>query len=188
MKTIGVLALQGAVAEHLNKLEQLGAQGRKIRNPDELAQIDGLIIPGGESTAIGKLLDNFALTQPLSKQISDGMPVWGTCAGMILLAKKIHGQEKTYLNAMDIAVRRNAYGSQLESFTTMQTIIQVSDKKLPLVFIRAPYIEAVGKNVAVLSKIDDNIVAARQRNMLATSFHPELTDDTSFHQYFLSVC
>ena len=188
MKTIGVLALQGAVAEHLNKLAQIGVQGRKIRNQNELDQIDGLIIPGGESTAIGKLLDDFALTKPLSKQISDGMPVWGTCAGMILLAKKIHGQEKTYLNAMDIAVRRNAYGSQLESFTTMQTIAQVADKKLPLVFIRAPYIDSVGKNVAVLSKVDNNIVAARQHNMLATSFHPELTEDTSFHQYFLSMC
>ncbi|WP_196592933.1 pyridoxal 5'-phosphate synthase glutaminase subunit PdxT [Pectinatus sottacetonis] len=188
MKTIGVLALQGAVAEHLNKLEQLGAGHKEIRNINELKEIDGIIIPGGESTAIGKLLTDFKLMEPLNKAIQNGLPVWGTCAGMILLAKKICGQKNTYLNTMDITVRRNAYGSQLDSFITQKLISSIAPYELPLVFIRAPYIESVTDSVSILAKVNSNIVAARQKNMLATSFHPELTDDTSFHKYFLSMC
>jgi 5'-phosphate synthase pdxT subunit len=188
MKTIGVLALQGAVAEHMDKLEQIGTIGKKVRTINELQQIDGLIIPGGESTAIGKLLDDFALTEPLAKLIKNGLPVWGTCAGMILLAKKIYGQEKTYLNVMDISVRRNAYGGQLDSFITTQRIPVITSGKLPLVFIRAPYIQDIGKTVKILAEVGENIVAARQDNMLVTSFHPELTAVNDFHQYFRQMC
>ncbi|MDQ0204226.1 pyridoxal 5'-phosphate synthase glutaminase subunit PdxT [Pectinatus haikarae] len=188
MKKIGVLAMQGAVDEHLKKLKAVGAAGRKIRSEDELDQIDGIIIPGGESTAIGKLLEAFGLMEPLHKKIDAGMPVWGTCAGMILLAKHICDQKKTYLNAMDILVRRNAYGGQLDSFTAMQRVKHVSANEIPMVFIRAPYIDKADKGVEILAETRGHIIAAKQKNMLATSFHPELTADNSFHKYFVELC
>ncbi|MBB5337272.1 pyridoxal 5'-phosphate synthase glutaminase subunit PdxT [Pectinatus brassicae] len=188
MKTIGVLSMQGAVSEHLQKLQQVGVNAKRVRTQDDFSQIDGLIIPGGESTAIGKLLDDFNMTDFIREQIKNGLPVWGTCAGMILLAKNISNQEKTYLATMDITVQRNAYGSQLNSFVTEEKITQISPNKLPLIFIRAPYIESADTDVNILAVVDNNIVAAQQNNMLVTSFHPELTDNNDVHLYFKSMC
>ncbi len=188
MKTIGVLGLQGAVREHmdkLNKIENVTAVNAKYRS--DLEAIDGLIIPGGESTAIGRLLADFELTEPLRARILSGMPVWGTCAGMIILAKNIANDHRRHLRVMDIEVMRNGYGRQLDSFTTDVDVPAVSNDKIPLVFIRAPYVVGAAPQVEVLLRIDGNIVACRQGNMLATSFHPELTNDLNFHRYFAGM-
>jgi len=188
MKTIGVLGLQGAVQEHLdmlNKIDNVNACSVKYKK--DLEKIDGLIIPGGESTAIGKLLADFDLSATLKTRIQNGMPVWGTCAGLIILAKKITNDYRRHLEVMDIEVMRNGYGRQLDSFTTLADIPQVSDKKIPLFFIRAPYVVDVAPQVEVLLRLDGHIVACRQDNMLATSFHPELTEDLSFHKYFADM-
>ena len=185
MKRIGVLALQGAVAEHLDCLRQIdGVTAVPVRTWAEMESLDGMILPGGESTAMGKLLDYFQLLEPLQAKIQNGFPVWGTCAGMILLAKEISGQEKSYFAAMDIRVCRNGYGSQLDSFQAEIELPEITAEKIPLVFIRAPYIEAAGPQVQVLAEVDGRIVAAREAKMLVTSFHPELTADLSFHRYF----
>lgn len=185
MKRIGVLGLQGAVREHLDKLQEIeGVAPFVLRYKEELEQTDALIIPGGESTAMGRLLREFDLLEPLKERIAGGMPVWGTCAGMILLAKRITNDARRHLEAMDIQVRRNAYGTQLDSFTAFARIGAVSPEEIPLVFIRAPFIEEVGEKVKILLKLDGNIVACREKNMLVTSFHPELTGDLSFHRYF----
>ncbi|MBZ4645123.1 MAG: pyridoxal phosphate synthase yaaE subunit [Clostridia bacterium] len=186
MIKIGVLGLQGAVAEHITMLHQFdNVQPVVVKTKPELDSVEALIMPGGESTAIGKLLDDFNLMDVLAERIRKGMPVWGTCAGMILLAKKISNHDRTFLNAMDIQVRRNAYGSQLDSFRTTLNIPEISEAEIPLVFIRAPYVEEAWNDVKVLAKVDDKIVACKQNNMLATSFHPELTNDLSFHKYFI---
>nr|WP_238528229.1 pyridoxal 5'-phosphate synthase glutaminase subunit PdxT [Acetonema longum] len=183
--TIGVLALQGAVKEHLDHLNALPQiRGVAVKKAADLAPVAGLILPGGESTAMGKLLREFLLSRAILDRIQEGMPVWGTCAGMILLARTIAGQETGYLGVMDICVRRNAYGSQLDSFSTEALIPAVSAAPVPLVFIRAPYVEEAGADVTVLAKVDGHIVAVEQDHMLATAFHPELTDDLSFHRYF----
>ncbi len=188
MKTIGVLGLQGAVQEHLDMLNKLdGIKACSVKYKSDLEQIDGLIIPGGESTAIGKLLTDFELTAPLKACIKNGMPVWGTCAGLIILAKKINNDDRRHLEVMDIEVMRNGYGRQLDSFTTYVDLPPVSKEKIPLVFIRAPYVVDVAPQVEVLLKLDGHIVACRQGNMLATSFHPELTEDLSFHKYFAEM-
>uniref|UniRef100_UPI000AA60633 pyridoxal 5'-phosphate synthase glutaminase subunit PdxT n=1 Tax=Caldanaerobius polysaccharolyticus TaxID=44256 RepID=UPI000AA60633 len=185
---IGVLAVQGSVIEHVNTLKQIqGVTPVEIKAPQQIKDIDGLILPGGESTTIGKLIQDFNLKDAIIERAKKGMPVWGTCAGMILMAKKITGQDNTYLNLMDIVVKRNAYGGQLDSFATWQVIPAVSDKPLKLVFIRAPYVEKAGKEVQVLTRVGENIVAVKQGNMLATAFHPELTDDTTFHEYFIQI-
>lgn len=184
---IGVLSYQGSVIEHLKAINSLGnATGVEVKTLEALNSVDGLIIPGGESTTIGKLLDIFGLKEPLKKRIEDGMCVWGTCAGLILLAKNIVG-EKPYLNVMDITVRRNAYGRQIDSFNTNQVIEEFSDKPIPLIFIRAPWIESVGSGVKVLCSLDGHIVAGREKNMLVTSFHPELSDDNTVHKYFADM-
>lgn len=188
MKKIGVLAMQGAVAEHLQKLKIIGAAGIAVKYPEQLEGLDGLIIPGGESTAIGKLIEKFELMNPIKEKIQTGLPVWGTCAGMILLAKRIYGQDQTYLAAMNICVKRNAYGSQLDSFTVRQKIKSVSKSEIPMVFIRAPYVSEIGKNVQVLAEVNEHIVAVKEKNILATAFHPELTADSSFHAYFNKMC
>ena len=189
MKKIGVLALQGAVSEHLDRLERLGAEASAVKYKEELDGLDGLIIPGGESTAIGLLLKNYGLIGPIREKILAGMGVWGTCAGMILLAKELADDNARHLCVMDICVRRNAYGRQLESFSAEADVPLVAEHPVPLVFIRAPYVESAGADVEVLLKINGNIVACRQKNMLATSFHPELTEDLSFHRYFVNkVC
>ncbi|WP_422446377.1 pyridoxal 5'-phosphate synthase glutaminase subunit PdxT [Thermoanaerobacterium sp. DL9XJH110] len=184
---IGVLALQGAVREHMNMIIKAGEEPVAVKNRAGLEQVDALILPGGESTAIGKLMSDFGLKDEIVRRAKEGMPVWGTCAGMILLAKHIVNQDSTHLNLMDIWVRRNAYGSQLDSFITHRAVPGVSENPIPLVFIRAPYVEKVGPEVKVLLEIDGKVVAARQGNLLATAFHPELTEDLSFHRYFISM-
>lgn len=188
MVTVGVLSIQGAVREHLEKLQRISkVKAIEVKTKEELGMVEGLIIPGGESTAIGKLLQDFSLIEPLREKIEQGLPVWGTCAGMILLAKKISNDSKTHLNMMNIKVKRNAYGSQLNSFKTIKFIKEVSENPIPLVFIRAPYVENIWGNVEVLCEIEGNIVACKENNMLATSFHPELTEDLSFHKYFVEM-
>lgn len=188
MIKVGVLAVQGAVAEHLELLNQIpDVCAQEVKYLDELNEIDGLIIPGGESTAIGRLLRDFNLLQPLKERILNGMPVWGTCAGMILLAKSLENDPMVHLGVMDITVERNAYGRQLGSFTTEVEIETISSDKIPLVFIRAPYVTQVKSDVDILLEVNDHIVACQQNHMLATSFHPELTKDTSFHRYFINM-
>ncbi len=188
MIKVGVLAIQGAVAEHLELLNQIpDVCAQEVKYRDELNEVDGLIIPGGESTAIGRLLRDFNLLQPLKERILNGMPVWGTCAGMILLAKSLENDPTVHLGVMDITVERNAYGRQLGSFTTEVEIEKISSNKIPLIFIRAPYVTQVKSDVDILLEVNDHIVACQQKQMLATSFHPELTKDTSFHRYFINM-
>lgn len=186
-KTIGVLAVQGAFAEHIDALKTLDANCIEIRQKSDLIsnKIDGIILPGGESTAMGKLLRDLEIFDDLKKLITDGLPVFGTCAGMILLSKNIVNDNDSYLRTMDIDVKRNAYGRQLGSFQTYGQFSKIEN--IPMVFIRAPYIESVGKNVDVLATVDDHIVAAKQGNMLVTSFHPELTSDLRVHSFFLDL-
>lgn len=183
---IGVLALQGSVEEHLVCLRSLGVEAAAVKRPVEIAAVDGMILPGGESTTIGKLIRDFGLFEPLKTRITGGMPVWGTCAGLILLAKQIIG-EVPHLAAMDIVARRNAYGRQMDSFKTTAAIPAFGKNPVSLVFIRAPYIESVGKGTAVLCELDGHIVAAREKNMLVTAFHPELTEDRQVYRYFLDM-
>ena len=189
---IGVLALQGAFAEHRKMLKKLGIESFEIRKKSDLSNavdnndIDGLIIPGGESTVIGKLLYDLDLFDDIKKLILEGLPVFGTCAGLILLAKEIENDSRTYLGAMDIKVRRNAYGRQLGSFFTESEFKGIG--VIPMTFIRAPYISSVGKNVEVLSEVDGNVVAARENNILVTSYHPELNDDLKVHKFFVEMC
>lgn len=188
-KIIGILGMQGAIAEHQEILMQIPhTKTRIVKTAKDLDCIDGLILPGGESTAIGKLLDYFSLKEILQQKIISGLPVFGTCAGLILLAKNIENETNTHLATMDITVKRNGYGSQLDSFST-NLLIPTIDKNMPipLVFIRAPYITKTSKDVQILATLDNKIIAARQKNMLVSSFHPELTCDLRFHQYFLSM-
>lgn len=188
-KIIGILGMQGAIAEHQEILMQIPhTKTRIVKTAKDLDCIDGLILPGGESTAIGKLLDYFSLKEILQQKIISGLPVFGTCAGLILLAKNIENQTNTHLATMDITVKRNGYGSQLDSFST-NLLIPTIDKNMPipLVFIRAPYITKTGNDVQILATLDNKIIAAQQKNMLVSSFHPELTCDLRFHQYFLSM-
>lgn len=189
---IGVLALQGAFAEHRKMLKKLGIESFEIRKKSDLSNavndndIDGLIIPGGESTVIGKLLYDLDLFDDIKKLILEGLPVFGTCAGLILLAKEIENDSRTYLGAMDIKVRRNAYGRQLGSFFTESEFKGVG--VIPMTFIRAPYISSVGKNVEILSEVDGNVVAAKENNILVTSYHPELNDNLKVHEFFAEMC
>ncbi|MBV7273131.1 pyridoxal 5'-phosphate synthase glutaminase subunit PdxT [Clostridiaceae bacterium UIB06] len=185
---IGVLSIQGGVIEHIKHIESLGAEAVEIKNIEDLQDIDGLILPGGESTAIGKILKERNLLKPIREKILSGLGVWGTCAGMILLAEKIENENNTYFSVMDIKVRRNAYGSQIDSFEQEAVIDEISKESIPLVFIRAPYITEVGPEVEVLCELNGNIVAAKKDKILVTSFHPELTENLSFHKYFLSMC
>lgn len=188
-KIIGILGMQGAIAEHQEILLQIPhTKTRIVKTAKDLDCIDGLILPGGESTAIGKLLDYFSLKEILQQKIISGLPVFGTCAGLILLAKNIENQTNTHLATMDITVKRNGYGSQLDSFST-NLLIPTIDKNMPipLVFIRAPYITKTGNDVQILATLDNKIIAVQQKNMLVSSFHPELTCDLRFHQYFLSM-
>lgn len=189
---IGVLALQGAFEEHRKMLKKLGIESFEIRKKSDLSNavdnndIDGLIIPGGESTVIGKLLYDLDLFDDIKKLILEGLPVFGTCAGLILLAREIENDSRTYLGAMDIKVRRNAYGRQLGSFFTESEFKGIG--VIPMTFIRAPYISSVGKNVEVLSEVDGNVVAARENNILVTSYHPELNDNLKVHKFFVEMC
>lgn len=186
--TIGILNLQGAVYEHECMLKRIpNVTTMLVKYVHQLDEIDGLIIPGGESTTMGRLLREFNLLEPLRQKIKAGLPVFGTCAGMILLAKKLSTQEPTHLAVMDIEVTRNAYGRQLGSFSVEVTIPSISDKQVPLVFIRAPFVTQASDDVTIHYKIDDHIVACQQNNMLATSFHPELTNNNTFHHYFVNM-
>lgn len=183
---VGILALQGSFIEHANSLELLNVSYIYVKTKEDLDKVDGLIIPGGESTVISKLLKIFGLFDYLKQKISEGLPCYGTCAGLILLANEIIG-ENPHLEAIDIVVRRNAYGTQLSSFSTNVLVKEFSNEEIPLVFIRAPWIEKVGENVNVILELDGRIVAARENNILVTSFHPELTDNPAVHQYFINM-
>ena len=187
---IGILALQGAFAEHARVLDQLGGESVEIRNLDDFQQdqndLSGLILPGGESTTMGKLLRDQNMLIPIREAILSGLPVFGTCAGLILLAKEIASQEESHLGTMDMVVERNAYGRQLGSFYTEAECKGVG--QIPMTFIRGPIISSVGEGVEILATVDNQIVAAQEKNMFVTSFHPELTDDVRLHQYFIEMC
>jgi len=186
MATIGVLALQGDFREHREVLEGMGVAAPEVRLPRELEGLDGLIIPGGESTTIVRLMRTSNLLEPLKKLAGGGFPVWGTCAGMILLAKRLDATGTPALDAMDIGVRRNAFGRQVDSFEADLPIAALGDRPYRAIFIRAPIISDVGPAVEVLARLENGTpVAAREGRLLASSFHPELTLDRRFHRYFL---
>jgi len=183
---VGVLALQGAFIEHEKKLRALGAETVEVRLPSDLEGLDGLIMPGGESTTIGKLAVEYGLIEPL-RQFAQAKPTWGTCAGMIFLAKDIGIDRQPILGLMDITVNRNAFGRQVDSFEVDLPISVLGDKPFHAVFIRAPVVTGVGQGVEVLAQLEDGrVVAAQSGHLLATAFHPELTADNRFHQYFLN--
>ncbi|MBI4506468.1 MAG: pyridoxal 5'-phosphate synthase glutaminase subunit PdxT [Chloroflexi bacterium] len=185
MTRIGVLALQGDFLEHRQMLERVSIPAVEVRKPQQLDEVDGLIIPGGESTTIGKLLVAYGLLHPLRERIAAGWPVWGTCAGAILLARDIGGLDQPLLATMDIVVRRNAFGRQADSFEVDLDVPRLGALPVRAIFIRAPRIIAAGTGVEVLARLaDGTIAAARQGRLLATAFHPELTPDTRFHRYF----
>jgi len=186
--SIGVLALQGDFAEHAAVLERLGVDAVEVRLPDQLAPLDGLIIPGGESTTIARLMIEWRLLQPVRDRALAGMAVWGTCAGAILLAERANDLDREGLRLMDITVERNAFGRQVDSFEVDVDVAKLGGGPFHAVFIRAPRIVSAGPKASVLAQLDDgSIVAAQQGKLLATSFHPELTDDTRFHEYFLRL-
>ena len=189
---IGALALQGDFREHLQVVRRLGAEGIEVRTPEELAEIDALIIPGGESTAIGRLATIYGLIDPLRSRISEGLPVLGTCAGMIFLAAATKKYEQPQLGVLDVVVERNAFGRQVDSFEAELDVIGLADP-VHAVFIRAPWIHKVGGDVDVLASViepdsgEEHPVFVRQGRILATSFHPELTDDTRIHEMLMEV-
>lgn len=184
---IGVLALQGAFREHCWMLERCGATAVEIRKPEDLDDVAGLVIPGGESTTIGKLMVQWGLMEKIKTRVSQGMAVYGTCAGMIMLAKEIIDSDQPRLGLMDVAVRRNAFGRQRESFEASMLVPEFGEEPVQAVFIRAPYIEQADENVKIMAMVNDKIVIARQGKMLVTAFHPELTDDDRIHKYFISM-
>lgn len=184
---IGVLALQGAFREHIETLRKLGVEALEVRLPEQLEGLDGLIIPGGESTAIGKLAVKYGLQEAIRRFAELGKPVYGTCAGMILISKDV-GHDQPLLGVMDVKVERNAFGRQLDSFETDLPFPALGEEPFPAIFIRAPRIESVGNGVKVLASLPDGTpVAARQGNMLVTAFHPELSEDSRLHRYFLAM-
>jgi pyridoxal 5'-phosphate synthase pdxT subunit len=195
MSSIGVLALQGDFREHISALRELGARAFPVRLPADLEGVDGLIIPGGESTVMGKLMVAYGLDQPLRSLVAAGLPVWGTCAGLILLSRETENalDGQPLLAAMNIRTRRNAFGPQRASFETMLDVPALGKKPFHAVFIRGPVIEEAGENVDVLSRLTTEgdsmgpIVAVRQGPLLGTAFHPEITGDTRFHDYFLGI-
>jgi 5'-phosphate synthase pdxT subunit len=186
---IGVLALQGDVREHLAALESAGAQGISVRRESELEALDGIVIPGGESTTIGRLLNVFGLLDPLRKAVHDGLPVFGSCAGMILLASEILDgrDDQPVLAGMDITVRRNAFGRQVDSFEAEVEVAGVAGGPVHAVFIRAPIVERAGENVQVLAEVGGRSVAVRDSRRLATAFHPELSGDARMHTLFVEM-
>jgi len=184
---IGVLASQGAFIEHIVMLRQLEVEARPVRLLRELDGLDGLIIPGGESTSISKLMRDYDLVNGVRNLAREGLPIFGTCAGMILLASEISDSDVEPLSVMDITVRRNAFGRQRDSFEAELSIPVLGEESFPGVFIRAPVIVRVNNGVEALARLGDTIVAARQGKLLASAFHPELTDDLRFHRYFLDM-
>lgn len=183
---IGVLALQGAIAEHKRLIEKVGEEAVEVKRVEQLEEIDGLILPGGESTTIGKLIKKYNFYEALIKFSEREKPIFGTCAGLIILAKYINGTEDSHLSLMDIKVERNAFGRQRESFEADLNIKDVADD-FPAIFIRAPYIMETMGNTEVLSIFDNKIVMAREGHLLASAFHPELTDDMRIHKYFVDM-
>jgi 5'-phosphate synthase pdxT subunit len=180
---IGVLALQGAFAEHVAVLRAIGVEAVEVRLPEHLAGVDGLILPGGESTTMRRLIDRWGMRQPILDMAATGAPLFGTCAGMIILAREIAGGEDPVLPLLDVTVERNAFGRQLNSFETDLSVPLLGATTVHAVFIRAPVIDRVGPDVDVLARLDDGrIVAVRERNVIATSFHPELAGETRFHR------
>ena len=185
---VGVLAIQGDFAEHIAILKRLGVDGREVRLPQQLETLDGLIIPGGESTTLSRLMSIYDLRQPVAQMAQQGKTLWGTCAGMIMMAHEITEEDPVPLQLMDIGVHRNAFGRQVDSFEQDLDVVGLEDAPFHGVFIRAPVIVRVGKDVDVLASLSDGRpVAVQQKNLLATAFHPELTNDTRFHRRFLEL-
>lgn len=182
---IGVLAVQGAFIEHEHMLEKLGVQCVEIRQKEDLNGIDGIVLPGGESTVQGQLLHKLDILEPLKKMIADGLPTLATCAGLILLAEHIDNDPLVHIGTLPVTVKRNAYGRQLASFNTTAPIKDIGD--YPMVFIRAPYVKEAGDGVEVLATVDDKIVGVRYKNQIGLAFHPELTEDTGIHKCFVDM-
>ena len=185
--TIGVLGLQGDVEEHLAALARAGAKPTSVKTADDLARVDGLIIPGGESTTVGTMMKRFGLAEPLAKRVERGMPIWGTCMGMIVMADTIAGSRQPSLGLLDIEVKRNAFGRQIESAEVPLEIAGLNGRPFPGVFIRAPWIERSWGEAKILAHLDGKGVMVKQGNRLGTSFHPELTDDLRVHKFFLNI-
>lgn len=185
--SVGVLALQGDVVEHIAALERAGATPMPVKSPDELTRVDALIVPGGESTTVMKLLERAGLGRPIAERVREGMPFWGTCMGMIVAARDVVGLNQPTLDLIDITVRRNAFGRQNQSAEVGVAIPALGSEPFPAVFIRAPWIERCGLRVEVLAERDGHGVMVREGNVLATAFHPELTGDPRVHQYFLGM-
>lgn len=186
MITIGVLGLQGAVEEHLNQIKAAGEQAIIVKKPEQLREIDGLIIPGGESTTMRKLMDRYGFMEPIKTFFEGKKPIFGTCAGMVLAANELTGDEEAYLGLMDISVKRNGFGRQRESFEA-DLSIKGMEAPYKAVFIRAPFADGVGEGVEVLAVYEENVVAARQDHVLVSAFHPELTGDDRFLQLFIEM-
>jgi 5'-phosphate synthase pdxT subunit len=185
---IGVLALQGAFREHLDVLQTIGVEGVAVRLPQDLEGVSGLILPGGESTTMRHLIERWGLAEPIRRLAATGAPLYGTCAGMIVLSKEIVGGEPPILPLLDVTVQRNAFGRQLDSFETDLAVPLLGDQPVHGVFIRAPVIDRVGPDVDVLARLDDGrIVAVRERNVIATAFHPELAGETRFHRLLATM-
>lgn len=185
---VGVLALQGAFREHCEMLEQVGVQPVEVRKPEQIDEISGLIIPGGESTTIGKLMVEWGFMDKIKQRAAEGMPIYGTCAGMILLAKDIVDSNQPRLGLMDVSVRRNAFGRQRDSFEADLYVEEFGqDGPVRAVFIRAPFIEKAAANVEIMATVNEKIVIARQDNIFVTAFHPELTNDNRVHRYFINM-
>jgi 5'-phosphate synthase pdxT subunit len=186
---VGILALQGDVREHARALAAAGAEAVLVRRPDELAGVDGLVLPGGESTTIGRLLRIFELLEPLRDAVAHGLPVYGSCAGMILLARDVlDGRpDQPLIGGLDVVVRRNAFGRQVDSFEADLEVVGLAGPPVHAVFIRAPWVEKAGDAVTVLARVGEHPVAVRQGHLLATSFHPELTGDTRMHELFVEM-
>ncbi len=184
---IGVLALQGAFREHCRMLESCGATAIEVRKAEQLAELDGLVLPGGESTTMGKLMVEWGLDEAIRAKAAAGLAIYGTCAGMIMLAKEIEGSEQPRLGLMDTAAVRNAFGRQRESFEADLVAPKISSEPIRAVFIRAPYLKRVGPEVEVLARVGEKVVIARQGKLLVSAFHPELTEDQRLHRYFLQM-
>ena len=182
-----MLALQGDVVEHLRALERAGARAVEVRTPDDLARVEALVVPGGESTTVIRLLDRFGLTEPIKARVREGMPFWGTCMGMIVAAHDVAQLEQPTLDLLDVTVRRNAFGRQVDSAEVPLQIPALGAEPFPAVFIRAPWIERTGPRVETLAERDGHGVMVRERNVLGTAFHPELTGDDRVHAYFLRM-
>jgi len=183
---VGILALQGAVIEHIRMIRQCGCEAMEVKSVQDLDMVDRLIIPGGESTAIGKLARIYKIDKAIEEKGKKGMPIFGTCAGMILLARKINHSQKNWFNLINITVERNAFGRQVDSFEADLRIKGIQGKPFSAIFIRAPYIKEAGNDVEILAEFENKIVMVRQKNILVSSFHPELSNDLRIHNYFLS--